>query len=154
MSTHIDVIAARLGAASAGGKTPRVRWNERAGGSFHSFRRRGHIQRATGSSIWVMRDGQAEATMMRANRNGFVDVDLLTQHELELERWAEEMPETAILRLTTTGLGVELFEPGARFTFNVATGPRQTITPEQLTELASEATVIAAWLERRPESEN
>lgn len=150
MAVHISVIAAALERASAGGSLPRVKWLHRSG-SFNSIRRRGRVQRATGSTIWVVQDGGTEALAMRVNRNSVVDVDLLTHYELALEAWAEEKPDTDLLGVSA-GLGEQLHEPDARIAIRIRGNVHQTIAPEQLEELAAEAVILGEWIKRRPEN--
>jgi hypothetical protein len=152
MTPIADIAAALVAAdgAAFAAREVRVRWTSRSTGSFSSYRRRGRVTRATGSTIWVIPDGRSDAEPMRATREGHVHVDILTPLELALEVWAAERPATKLVTVSAAGLGDEIAHGAEPCLWLDAAVNRKREALAVLSEIEADAGVLRAWLVRRP----
>lgn len=125
----------------------RVKWTD--GSGFNTSERRGHVTRATASTVWVQPDHGQDGDFMqfRKGRYGF-SLTLLTDHELKTEVWLAAKPPTQTITVTF-GLGRDIRQDLARVQLRSQV-ERNTVTHAILDQITIEATILAQWLRSRP----
>lgn len=124
----------------------RVSWSVRSG-SWHTIGYRGRVERKTDATVWVQPDRGGDPKTFRANRGGFVDLHVLTPHELALEEWVRGQPTTKVVSLSG-GMGEDL--TGKVHVRLDAAGLRDLAPADALALLADETARVTRWLAERP----
>lgn len=141
--TPIDTVRAEFARAQERQQNLRVSWEVRS--SYHTIAYRGVVTEVTPATVVVVEDRNKAVHRFRARRGahiaGKVDLAILTPHQLALEDWARQVPDTSLISVHT--------DWGDPMTVAI-TQPGKMNPIEYLAKLQPQLSMIKLWLERRP----
>lgn len=148
--TPIDTVRAEFARAQERQQNLRVSWEVRS--SYHTIAYRGVVTEVTPATVVVVEDRNKAVHRFRARRGahiaGKVDLAILTPHQLALEDWARQVPDTSLISVHTHSLGGR-WDWGDPMTVAI-TQPGKMNPIEYLAKLQPQLSMIKLWLERRP----